>query len=33
MMVDQAYRLLKRLVDEGKLKQQGAGSTTHYTLS
>ncbi len=30
---DQAYRLLKRLVDEGKLKQQGAGKTTHYTLS
>lgn len=29
---DQAYRLLKRLVDEKKLKQQGTGNKTYYTL-
>lgn len=29
---DQAYRLLKRLVDEKKLRQQGTGNKTYYTL-
>ena len=29
---DQAYRLLKRLVDEKKLKQQGTGNKRYYTL-
>lgn len=29
---DQAYRLLKRLVDEKKLKQKGTGNRTYYTL-
>ena len=29
---DQAYRLLKRLVDEKKLAREGVGSATYYTL-